>query len=259
MSAAPQGAFPLAGKRALVTGGASGIGRAIALELARQGAAVAVADLRAPAATVDEIRASGGAAHALVADVSQPQQVKAMVDGAVAALGGIDGLVNNAGIYSSIVPRPFEEIDLAEWRSLFEVNVFGLMSCCQAVVPHMKAQGGGRIVNIISGTPFKGIPFMLHYVASKGAVLGITRSLARELGPAGVQVNGVAPGFTLSEGVMANPVQLQRLTEVSRNARSLARDQLPQDVTGAVAFFLSDGAAFITGQTLMVDGGSHFI
>ena len=181
-----------------------------------------------------------------------------MVSSCVSELGGLDGLVNNAGIYSSLIPRPFEDIDLAEWQRLFSVNVFGLVSCCQAVVPHMKRNGGGRIVNIISGTPFKGIPFMLHYVASKGAVLGITRSLAKELGPDNILVNGVAPGFTLSEGVMGNEVQLQKLREVSKNARSLARDQVPGDVTGAVAFFLGSGSAFITGQTLLVDGGSHF-
>jgi NAD(P)-dependent dehydrogenase (short-subunit alcohol dehydrogenase family) len=173
-------------------------------------------------------------------------------------LGGLDGLVNNAGMYSSIVPRPFEQIDIEEWRRLFEVNVFGLMRCCQAVVPHMRAQGGGRIVNIISGTPFRGIPFMLHYVASKGAVVGITRSLARELGAANILVNGVAPGFTLSEGVMNNPIQLEKLQDISRNTRSLVRDQVPEDVVGAVNFFMSEGARFITGQTLLVDGGAYF-
>ena len=135
----------------------------------------------------------------------------------------------------------------------------GLMLCCQAVVPHFRAQGHGRIVNIISGVPYKGILFMLHYVASKGAVLGLTRALARELGPANIHVNGVAPGFTLSEGVLDNPVQLQKLTEVSRASRSFARDQTPQDVSGAVAFLLSDASAFMTGQTLLVDGGSHFL
>jgi NAD(P)-dependent dehydrogenase (short-subunit alcohol dehydrogenase family) len=245
-------------RRIIVTGAASGIGRAIALSLAAEGAAVAAADLKAPQATAEAIRSAGGRAIAIAADVTDAAQVDAMVAGCVEGLGGLEGLVNNAGIYSTIVPRPFEQIDLDEWRKLFEVNVFGLARCCQAVVPHMRAQGGGRIVNIISGVPFKGIPFMLHYVASKGAVLGITRSLARELGPANILVNGVAPGFTLSDGVMHNPVQLEKLREISRNARSLARDQVPDDVVGAVAFFMSEGARFITGQTLLVDGGSHF-
>lgn len=250
--------MPLNDKVIVVTGAASGIGKAIALELARQGAAVVVADLRVPDDTVHAITAAGGRALGLAADVTQPGQVQAMVVRTLEVLGRLDGLVNNAGIYSSIVPRPFEQIDLDEWRRLFEVNVFGLMTCCQAVVPHMKSVGGGRIVNIISGTPFKGIPFMLHYVASKGAVLGMTRSLARELGADGILVNGVAPGFTLSEGVLDNEVQVMKLREVSRQARALARDQVPDDVTGAVAFFMSDASAFITGQTLLVDGGSHF-
>lgn len=250
--------MPLTDKVIVVTGAASGIGKAIALELARQGAAVVVADLRVPDDTVHAITAAGGRALGLAADVTQPGQIQAMVARTLEVLGRLDGLVNNAGIYSSIVPKPFEQIDLDAWRRLFEVNVFGLMTCCQAVVPHMKSVGGGRIVNIISGTPFKGIPFMLHYVASKGAVLGMTRSLARELGADGILVNGVAPGFTLSEGVLDNEVQVMKLREVSRQARSLARDQVPDDVTGAVAFFMSDASAFITGQTLLVDGGSHF-
>ena len=250
--------MPLNDKVIVVTGAASGIGKAIALELARQGAAVVVADLRVPDDTVHAITAAGGRALGLAADVTQPGQVQTMVARTLEVLGRLDGLVNNAGIYSSIVPRPFEQIDLDAWRRLFEVNVFGVMTCCQAVVPHMKSVGGGRIVNIISGTPFKGIPFMLHYVASKGAVLGMTRSLARELGADGILVNGVAPGFTLSEGVLDNEVQVMKLREVSRQARSLARDQVPDDVTGAVAFFMSDASAFITGQTLLVDGGSHF-
>lgn len=248
----------LEGKRVLVTGAASGIGKAIAIHLAQNGAQVVAADLVQPQQTVQAIEQDGGKAFGVVADVSKPDQVQDMVQSALSNLGGLDGLVNNAGMFSSIEPRPFEDIDIEEWRRLFDVNVFGLMSCCQAVVPHFKKQESGRIVNIISGTPFKGVPFMLHYVASKGAVVAITRSLASELGSSNILVNGVAPGFTLSEGVMGNEVQLSKLREVSRQNRSLRRDQVPTDVVGGVSFFLSDASAFITGQTLLVDGGSYF-
>lgn len=248
----------LDGKRILVTGAASGIGKAIAIHLAENGAEVGAADLSVPVETVRLIESSGGKAFGVAADVSDPDMVEHMVRSTTQELGGLDGLVNNAGMYSSIVPRPFEEIDLDEWRKLFDVNVFGLMTCCKAVVPQFKQQGGGRIVNIISGTPFKGVPYMLHYVASKGAVVAITRSLASELGPSNILVNGVAPGFTLSEGVLGNEIQLSKLREISRKNRSLARDQVPADVVGSVSFFLSDAAAFVTGQTMLVDGGSYF-
>ncbi len=248
----------LEGKTVIVTGAGIGIGKAIALYLARKGAFVVASDVKEPTTTASAIQSEGGQVLALAADVTSANQIQAIIDATLRQRGTIDGLVNNAGIYSSIVPRPFEEISLEEWRQLFEVNVFGLMSCCQAIVPHMKANGGGRIVNIVSGTPFKGIPYMLHYVASKGAVVAITRSLANELGSSNILVNGVAPGFTLSEGVLENTVQVDRLREVSRNARSLARDQVPEDVVGAVGFFLSDAADFITGQTMLVDGGSYF-
>jgi NAD(P)-dependent dehydrogenase (short-subunit alcohol dehydrogenase family) len=245
----------LEGKTAIVTGGARGIGRAIAEALSGQGARLVIGDLEGAETAA---AALGREAIGVRCDVAEEAQVEAMVAAALEAFGGVDILVNNAGIYSSLVPAPFETIDVASWRRVMDANVLGVFLCCRAVVPAMRARGGGRIVNINSGTPFKGVPFLLHYVASKGAVLGMTRSLARELGPDNILVNGVAPGFTLSEGVMANEVQLEKLREISAKARSLVRDQHPADIVGAVCFFAGPASAFITGQTLIVDGGAYF-
>ena len=167
-------------------------------------------------------------------------------------------LFNNAGIYSSLELKPFEELDTGEWRRVLEVNVIGQAMATRAVVPAMRRQGGGSIVNLSSGTPFKGVPFMLHYVASKGAVNAMTKALAKELGAHDIRVNAVAPGFTLSDGVLANPHQLEKLRDISRQARVLQRDQHPDDIVGAVIYFASQDSAFVTGQTLVVDGGAYF-
>ncbi len=248
----------LAGQVAIVTGAGMGIGKAIAGRLAADGAAVVAADVRGHEATAAALRDTGGRAIAIAADVVSESDVAAMAAAAVREFGRIDVLVNNAGIFSSLEPKPFEAIDVAEWRRVMDVNTLGLFLATRAVVPQMRAQGRGRIVNIASGTPFKGVPFLLHYVASKGAVVAITRALAKELGGAGILVNAVAPGFTLSDGVKANPVQLERLRESSVKARVIARDQVPADIVGAVSFFASADAEFITGQTLVVDGGAYF-
>ena len=177
---------------------------------------------------------------------------------AIETYGGIDILVNNAGIYSSLVPAPFAQQSTDEWRHIFEVNVIGTFHACRAVTQAMRKRGSGRIINVSSGTPFKGVPFLLHYVASKGAINAMTRALAKELGSANILVNGIAPGFTLSDGVKANPVQLEKLQEISLKARVIQRDQVPGDLVGAVVFFAGPGASFITGQTLVVDGGAYF-
>ena len=182
----------------------------------------------------------------------------AMAAAAEAAFGGVDILVNNAGIYSSLVPGPFETQTVEEWRRILDVNVIGTVLATRAVTPSMRRRGGGRVINISSGTPFKGVPFLLHYVASKGAVNAITKALAKELGGDNILVNGIAPGFTLSDGVKANPVQLEKLQDISLQARVLKRDQLPEDLVGAVVFFAGPSAHFITGQTLVVDGGAYF-
>lgn len=239
----------------IVTGGAQGIGRAIAEGLAADGARVVVADLEGAEAAA----AALGDGHLGVrVDVSGPEDCAQMAASALERYGRIDGLVNNAGLYSSLVPKPMEEIDIDEWRRVMDVNVLGLHLATRAVVPALRRAGAGRIVNIASGTPFKGVPFLLHYVASKGAVVAMTKALAKELGGDGILVNCVAPGFTMSDGVNANPIQVEQLREVSVAARVIRRDQFPEDVVGAVVFFCSEGSSFITGQSLVVDGGAYF-
>ena len=239
----------------VVTGGAQGIGRAIADGLADEGAKVVFADLGGAEEAAAEL---GGDALGLRVDVSSEADTTALAQAVLDRYGRIDGLVNNAGIYASLVPQPLEEIDIDEWRKVFDVNVLGMFLATRAVLPAMRAQGGGRIVNIASGTPFKGVPFLLHYVSSKGAVVAMTKAIAKEVGDTGILVNTVAPGFTMSDGVLANPVQVQKLQEISVKARVIQRDQFPSDVVGAIVFFCSDDSSFITGQALVVDGGAFF-
>jgi len=244
----------LEGQVAIVTGGSQGIGRAIAGGLAAAGARIVVADLQG----AEEAAAVYPGGVGLTVDVSSETDVARMVEGTVEQCGGVDILINNAGLYASLPMRPFEEIPVYEWRQVMDVNVLSMFLCCRAVVPLMKDRGGGRIVNISSGTPFRGVPFLLHYVTSKGAIVAFTRSLAKELGAAGVFVNCVAPGFTISDGVKAQPEVLEALAEVSVSARTLKRDQLPEDVVGAVVFLCGPGSEFITGQTMVIDGGQFF-
>jgi NAD(P)-dependent dehydrogenase (short-subunit alcohol dehydrogenase family) len=243
----------LEGRVAVVTGGAQGIGNAIARSLAAEDARVVVADLQR---AEEAARPLGGVG--LVVDVSDESQVERMVEDVIERCGRIDILVNNAGLYASLEMRPFTEIPIDEWRRVMDVNVLSMFLTCRAVVPPMREQGGGRIVNISSGTPFRGVPFLLHYVTSKGAIVALTRALAKELGGDEVLVNCVAPGFTMSEGVQEHPEVIEALREVSVAARTLKRDQQPEDVVGAVVFLCGPGAAFITGQTIVIDGGQYF-
>ena len=166
--------------------------------------------------------------------------------------------MNNAGLYASLAMRRFEEIPLAEWRQVMDVNVASMFLCSRAVVPVMRDQGGGKIVNISSGTPFRGVPYLLHYVTSKGAIVALTRALAKEVGKDAIHVNCVAPGFTMSDGVKANPEVVEKLRDVSIASRTLQRDQVPEDVAGAVVFLCTPAADFITGQTMVIDGGQYF-
>jgi NAD(P)-dependent dehydrogenase (short-subunit alcohol dehydrogenase family) len=244
----------LDGKVAIVTGAAQGIGNAIAVGLAAEGARIVVADLNR---AEDAARAFDDGVG-LTVDVADQKQVARMADEVVDRCGQIDILVNNAGLYASLAMRPFTEIPVDEWRQVMDVNVMSMFLTCRAVVPRMREQGGGRIVNISSGTPFRGVPFLLHYVTSKGAIVAFTRALAKELGKDDVLVNCVAPGFTLSEGVREQPEVVAALREVSVSARTLQRDQQPEDVVGAVVFLCGPGASFITGQTMVIDGGQYF-
>jgi len=248
----------LEGKTAIVTGGAMGIGRTMAEALAGEGAQIVIADREGAGQAASSMTTAGYTAIGLDCDVSSEADTERMVQETVARFGAIDILVNNAGVYSSLEPGPFEEQTVEQWRKVLDVNVIGVFLCCKAAVKQMRAQGGGRIINISSGTPFKGVPFLLHYVSSKGAVNAITKSLAKELGADDILVNAIAPGFTLSDGVMANPVQTEKLQTISREARTLQRDQVPADLAGAIVFFAGPGSAFITGQTLVVDGGAYF-
>ena len=244
----------LEGKVAVVTGAAQGIGRAIADALAAEGARIVVADLRgaedAAAAYTDGV--------GLTVDVADEGDVERLVAETVERCGGLDVLVNNAGLYASLEMRPFDAIPLDEWRRVMDVNVASMFLTCRAVVPVMRGRGGGSIVNISSGTPFRGVPFLLHYVTSKGAIVAFTRALAKELGRDGVRVNCVAPGFTMSDGVKEHPEVIEKLRDVSVAARTIQRDQEPDDVAGAVVYLAGPASSFVTGQTIVIDGGQYF-
>ena len=249
----------LGGKVAIVTGAGSGIGKALATRLAADGASVVVADVtKFDLAAAEIAKATGARTLGLQIDVSSEVDVARLATETVKAFGRIDILVNNAAIFSTIKLKPFEQIEVAEWRKVMDVNVLGVALCCRACVPHMRKAGGGRIINLASGAPIKGVPLFLHYISSKGAVIAMTRGLARELGKDGITVNTLAPGFTLSENVAKDPTHVKQ-GEVTRMTRAIQRDETPEDLVGTVSFLASADAAFMTGQTLVVDGGSAML
>lgn len=246
----------LTGKVAIVTGAAHGIGAVYAKALAAEGASVGLFDVTDPAAVVREIRDGGGQAVGGIADVTDAAAVAAMARTTAEAFGGIHILVNNAGLFAALTLKPFTEISSAEWDKVMAVNLRGVFECSKAVMPWMTAQGYGKIINIASGTVFKGAPMMAHYVASKGAVVALTRALAREVGDSGVRVNCLAPGLTMSDTVKRNNDWAGPIVANNIASRAIKREATPEDLTGTVLFLASAESDFMTGQTVVVDGGS---
>jgi NAD(P)-dependent dehydrogenase (short-subunit alcohol dehydrogenase family) len=243
----------LNGKTAIVTGAGTGIGRATAQLLAARGARVVAAGLQPEglAETVETIATAGGAAIAVDADVSDPEAIEEVAARAASEFGGTDVLVNNAAVYPI---GPWHEMDAAEWDAVFATNIRGYYLMARAVRPQMLARGGGAVVNVSSVTFFTGNALLLAYVASKGAVIGFTRALAREAGPDGIRANAVAPGAfpTAATEIHADQEGLWRDV---LEAQSIKRRGEVEDVARAIAFFASDDSSFVTGQTLLVDGG----
>ncbi|MDQ0126561.1 NAD(P)-dependent dehydrogenase (short-subunit alcohol dehydrogenase family) [Pseudomonas lini] len=243
----------LEGRRVLVTGGARGLGYAFAQAIGRAGAQVVIADILAERVqqSAAELVAEGLTVHGVTVDLAQPDSIDACIAETTRLLGGLDGLVNNASITNS-GGKTCEELSLDTWDQVMQVNVRGTWLMTKACLPALRASGHGAIVNLASDTPLWGAPNLLAYVASKGAIIAMTRSLARELGGDNVTVNAIAPGLVLVEATAYVPEARHRLYN---DQRAIQRPQLPEDVSGAVLFALSDLARFITGQTLPVNGG----
>ena len=240
---------------AIVTGAGRGIGAVYAKALAAEGARIAVADIIDTASTVNVVKQAGGEAIGVHCDVTDPEQVRAMAAATIEAFGKVDILVTNAALFADLEFKSFMEIDEAEWDRVLAVNLRGVFTCAKAVIPEMRRNGYGKIVNISSGTVFKGTPMMLHYVSSKGAVVAFTRALAREVGDAGIRVNALAPGLTMSEEV-ARKEQWAAIKDANAATRAIRRDAMPEDLIGAMLFLCSSDSDFVTGQTLVCDGGS---
>jgi len=239
-------------KVVIITGGARGIGKCFALRFAREGAVIVAADVLDCAYTLEEIHEAGGDGLALKVDVSRETEVIRMTERVAERFGRIDILVNNASINGDHIRKPFHEISEEEWDRMMAVNVKGMFFCAKAVFPYMQKERKGKIINLCSTTIFKGVPNFLHYVSSKGAIAAFTRSLAREVGEYGINVNAIAPGFTVSEIFKDSDAEYKssRATE-----RAFKRDEAPEDIEGTAVFLASRDSDFITGQVIVVDGG----
>jgi NAD(P)-dependent dehydrogenase (short-subunit alcohol dehydrogenase family) len=246
----------LDGRVAIVTGGAEGIGVSYARGLAAQGAKVCVVDIKPSGPVVDAITKAGGQAIGVTCDVTDAAQVAAMVETTIAAFGTIDVLVNNAAVFARLPDvKPFEKLTRDEWDLALNVNVRGVFECTKAVLPQMRKQGRGKVINVASGTAFKGTPGMLHYVASKGAVVSMTRSLANELGRDNITCNCIAPGLVMTDAILSQP-GIEHIRSGAIETRFLKRAQSPDDLVGTLIYLASSDSDFVTGQIIVVDGGS---
>lgn len=248
--------FDFSNQVVVITGAAGGLGRAFAEGFAASKAKLVVADidLAGVEKTAELLRASGAQAIAVQVDVTNKESTQRLATAAVEAFGAIDVLINNAAIYATLKRAKFTEIDPTEWDKVMAVNVKGTWLCSSAVLPHLS--DAGRIINIASATVFSGSPMWMHYVASKAAVIGMTRVMAREAGGRGITVNAIAPGFTLTDASLG---LMEDAESYGVDRGAIKRASQPQDIVGTAMFLASSEASFMTGQTLVVDGGKQFI
>jgi p-cumic alcohol dehydrogenase len=246
----------VAGKTIAITGAARGLGQEFARHLAAAGANVVIGDVNDCGATTDLVATAGGKAVAVTLDVTDVASAEAMIEAGLAVFGRLDGLINNAALYGALHGGRFETIAEDEWDACMAVNVKGIWNCCKAAVPAMR-KDGGSIVNIASLAATYGMPYGLHYTASKAAVIGLTRGLARELGRDRIRVNALAPSAVLTEGTSEFfGDKLDRALQAVKAGQTIQRNLVPGDLTGTVAWLLSHESGFVTGQTIAVDGGT---
>ena len=245
----------LTGKVVLLTGGAQGLGAEFACSFAGYGAKVVIADWKDAGSTIERVERNGGEAWARKVDVRDATHLDSLVKEIIAVYGRVDVLVNCAAIAVDLNMKPFYEIDREDWQRVMDVNATGTFECMKAVAPHMISQRSGKIINIASTTYVKGAARMLHYVASKGAVVGMTRVAARDLGAFDITVNCIAPGLTMTDAMREKSPFSAQGNLASIDSRALKREQLPSDLFGAVLFLSTQMSDFISGQTLVVDGG----
>ena len=242
----------LQNKTIIVTGASTGIGQAFSVACASYGAKIIVADMNSGEETVEIIKSKGGEAKFVEVDVANEKSTDLMAKAAYDWTGRLDGLINNAAYFREVKLTPFEEIDVAVWDKIFDVNVKGIWQCSKAVIPYMRSNNGGSIINISSVVAVAGQPGYLHYVATKGAVLAMTKGLAKECGKDLVRVNTIAPGFVITDATKNRPIEWQ---QTFLKARAISREQRPEDLVGTAVYLLSDLSSFVSGQTHVVDGG----